>query len=290
MKKLFVMATALGLFGGMPLLAGASPSSDLKSFRQYFQKTFPDVAFADFKDGIYAIDKARRQSWLEFEDFAPDYEDAVALGKELFNKPFANGKTYASCFENGGIGIRHKYPHFDSKTGKVKTLEGEINACRVKNGEKPLKWKKGKLAAISAYMGFTTRGKKLDVKIPNDPRALEIYERGKRHFYAKRGQLNFACADCHVYKAGTMARGNLLSPALGQVTHFPVWRKKWAAKSKNQTDVTRGLGTLHRRYGGCNKQVRAKPFKAQSDEYVALELFHQYMSNGLEINAPSLRQ
>ena len=50
------------------------------------------------------------------------------------------------------------------------------------------------------------------------------------------------------------------------------------------------MGTLHRRYGGCNKQVRAKPFKAQSDEYKALEYFHTYMSNGLELNGPSQRK
>jgi sulfur-oxidizing protein SoxA len=144
------------------------------------------------------------------------------------------------------------------------------------------------MAAISAYMAYTSRGKKVNVKVPNDPRAMAIYERGKRHFYAKRGQLNFSCADCHVYNSGSMARGNLLSPALGHVTHFPVWRKKWA-KGK-EGNPTAGFGTLHRRYGGCNKQVRAKPFKAQKAEYTALEYFHTYMSNGLDVNAPSLRQ
>jgi sulfur-oxidizing protein SoxA len=76
-----------------------------------------------------------------------------------------------------------------------------------------------------------------------------------------------------------MVRADTLSPALGHATHFPVYRLKWS-----------GLGTLHRRYGGCNKQVRALPFKAQSDEYKALEYFHTYMSNGIEVNAPSTRK
>ncbi|HHB11754.1 MAG TPA: sulfur oxidation c-type cytochrome SoxA, partial [Chromatiales bacterium] len=48
--------------------------------------------------------------------------------------------------------------------------------------------------------------------------------------------------------------------------------------------------TLHRRYGGCNKQVRARPFPAQSEQYRNLEFFHQYMSNGLTINAPGYRE
>ncbi|MGB5540513.1 MAG: sulfur oxidation c-type cytochrome SoxA, partial [Gammaproteobacteria bacterium] len=50
------------------------------------------------------------------------------------------------------------------------------------------------------------------------------------------------------------------------------------------------LGTLHRRYDGCNKQVRAAPYKAQGPEYTALEYFHAYMSNGLEINGPGSRK
>jgi len=292
MKKILLIATAFSIAVGAPIMAMASPSGDLKAFREYFKKRFPNVEMSAYKDGIYAIDNARRDAWMEFEDFAPAYEDGVALGKELFNKPFKNGKTFASCFKNGGIGIRQDFPYFDTKSGKLVTLEGAINACLVNNGEEKLGWKKGNMAAISAYMSFNSRGNKMNVKIPNDPRAMAMYERGKRHFYAKRGQLNFSCADCHVYNSGNMARGNLLSPAIGHVTHFPVWRKKWAkaSEAKGKRGPTRGFGTIQRRYGGCNKQVRAKPFKAQQDEYNALEYFHTYMSNGLEVNGPSLRQ
>jgi len=289
MKKFFIIATAISIIAGAPLVAQATPDGDLKAFRAYFQKRFPNVAFEDYVNGIYALDPERRKAWQEFEDFAPAYEDGVALGKKLFETPFGNGKTYASCFKNEGIGIRENFPYFDTEKGELVTLEGAINACREANGEKPLHWGKGKLAAISAYMGYTSRGKKINIKIPDDPRALAIYERGKKHFYTKRGQLNFSCADCHVYNSGNMARANLLSPALGHVTHFPVWRKKWAGGAKSD-DPTGGFGTLHRRYGGCNKQVRAKPFKAQSDEYKALEYFETYMSEGLPVNAPSMRQ
>ena len=65
------------------------------------------------------------------------FELNLGKGEALFNKPFANGKTYASCFENGAIGIRQNYPYFDTVSGKVKTLELEINECRKANGEKP---------------------------------------------------------------------------------------------------------------------------------------------------------
>ena len=118
-----------------------------------------------------------------------------------------------------------------------------------------------------------------NVVIPDDPRAVAAYEEGKKFYYQKRGQLNFSCANCHVTGGGMNIRADLLSPALGQTSHFPVYRKKWG-----------GLGTLHRRYGGCNGQVRAKPFKAQSKIYRNLEYFHTYMSNGIPLNGPGGRQ
>jgi sulfur-oxidizing protein SoxA len=278
MRKLLIAVAAAVAVTSVPAIGMATPEEDLQAFRKYFEDRFPDTPFADFINGVYSIDPAAREQWVAMEEFPP-YELALSKGEELFNKPFANGKSYADCFKNGGIGIRQYYPYWDANTGQVKTLEQEINECRVANGEKPLKYKKGDIAAISAYMAYTSRGNKFNIKIPNDPRALEAYERGKHHFYAKRGQLNLACADCHVFNSGNYIRADLLSPALGQPTHFPVYRSKWGE-----------LGTLHRRYGGCNKQVRAKPFPAQGEEYRDLEYFHTYMSNGLEVNGPGARK
>ncbi len=278
MRRLTTLTLVLTVGAGVSAAALASPEDDLEKFRKHFSDRFPEVAFNDFGNGVYSIDAPSRAQWEEIEEFPP-YEIAVEEGEEMFKTPFASGKTYADCFPNGGIGIRQNYPYFDTKTGTVKTLEQEINECRVKNGEKPLKWAKGKIASISAYMAYTSRGNKMDIEVPDDPRALEWYERGKRHFYGKRGQLNLACANCHVDSAGMMIRADKLSPALGHVTHFPVYRSKWD-----------DMGTLHRRYGGCNKQVRAKPFKHQSDEYRALEYFHAYMSNGIEVNGPGARK
>jgi sulfur-oxidizing protein SoxA len=262
----------------LPGVVLATPQQDLEAFRSFYQDRFPNTPFEDFANGVYSIDPVSRAEWQDIEEFPP-YELNLSAGEELFNTPFANGKTYASCFENGGIGIRQNYPYFDTERGEVITLELAINECRTANGEKPLKWKRGPIADISAYMAYTSRGNVFDIKIPDDPRALAAYERGKKHFYQKRGQLNMACADCHKFYSGNMVRADLLSPALGHLTHFPVYRSKWG-----------GLGTTHRRYGGCNDQVRAKPYPAQGEEYRALEYFHTYMSNGLAVNGPGARK
>jgi len=277
MKKI---ATALSvmLIATTPIVAQATPDDDLKAFRSYFTEKFPDVEMNDFGNGVYSIDAASREQWEAFEEF-PSYEISIDNGDDKFHTAFANGKSYADCFPNYKKGIKQNYPYFDTDSGEVVTLESAINKCRTDNGEKPLKSNKGAITEIGAYLTYLSRGHKTDVKVPNDAKAIAAYNRGKKHFYAKRGQLNMACDDCHYYYSGSKIRADILSPALGHTTGFPVYRNKWA-----------GMGTLHRRYGGCNKQVRAKPFKAQSDEYNALEYFHTYMSNGLEINGPSQRK
>jgi sulfur-oxidizing protein SoxA len=268
-----------------PFAAQATPDQDLKEFREYFFKKFPDTPKDDFINGVYSVDPASREQWEAFEEF-PSYEIFVEKGEDLFNKKFANGKSFADCFPNYKKGIRQNYPYFDTGSGEVVTLEGAINKCLTDNGEEPFKWKKGKIAHVSAYLAYLSRGHKFNIKVPGDPKAMEAYNRGKKHFWAKRGQLNMACADCHYYYAGSKIRADILSPALGHPTGFPVYRNKWAgADTKGD-----GMGTLHRRYGGCNKQVRARPFEAQSDEYKALEYYHTYMSNGLEVNGPSQRK
>jgi len=277
MKK-YLAALSVALMIAAPVVTQASPEDDLKTFRSYFTNKFPEVPMNDYVNGVYAVDQDSRDQWEQSEEF-PEYETHVDQGDELFHKEFANGKSFASCFPDYEKGIKQSYPYFNEASGKVVTLEGDINKCLKDNGEKTCKWKKGKIAYIGAYIAYMSRGNLINVKTPSTPKALAAYNRGKKHFYAKRGQLNMSCADCHYNNAGSMIRADILSPALGHSSGFPVYRNKWA-----------DVGTLHRRFGGCNNQVRAKPFKAQSDEYKTLEYFLTYMSNGLEINGPSLRK
>jgi sulfur-oxidizing protein SoxA len=291
MKKIIIAATAV-IIGLIPMMAGASPQSDLAKFQNYFKKMNPGVPMQDYANGIYALDADRRTEWENIEEFPP-YEEGVEKGAAMFKK-----YGVAKCFPNGGIGIRQNYPMF--KNGAVHTLEGDLMACLEKNGidtkAEKLVFGKGKFAAIAAYMTSTSKGKKINVKIDPSKASMDAYNQGKRHFYAKRGQLNFSCADCHVYNHGMMARGNLLSPALGHTSHFPVWRRSWAGKTAEKNGKPGpfdGFGTLQRRYGGCNKQVRAAELKLkgkQHPEYVALEYFHTYMSNGIKVNGPAVRQ
>ncbi len=253
------------------------PQADFKAFRKYFTDRFPNVPLNDFVNGPYSMDAGLRKQWESIEDFPP-YDFAVDKGKEMFATPFKNGKTYGDCFPNKGIGIRQNYPYFDEKTGEVITLELALNRCREANGEEPFSYVKDDMAALTAYMAFTSRGKPFDIEIPNDPRALAAYQKGEEYFYTRRGQLNFSCASCHVQSPGEHIHTEVLAPALGILAAMPIYRSEWGS-----------MGTISRRFVTCNSQVRGVPLEPQDEYYRDVEYFLSYMSNGLPIAGPGAR-
>ena len=274
------IALALIVGTAQPLLADnmkVDPKADFKAFREHFTKKFPNLPLNDFVNGPYSMDMGLRKQWQAIEEFPP-YEIAVDKGKALMAKKFKNGKTLADCFPNKGIGIRQDYPNFDAKSGEVITLDVAVNQCLTKNGEKPFNYKKDDMAAVTAYMAFTSRGKPMNIKIPNDPRALAAYKKGEEYFYTRRGQFNFACASCHVQMAGKHLRTEVLAPALGIMNAMPIYRSNWG-----------GMGTTSRRLTSCNTQVRAASLKPEDELYRDVEYYLSYMGNGLPISGPGAR-
>ncbi len=279
LRKSFI-ALALVVGTAQPLLADNAkidPKADFKAFREYFLKKFPNLKPDDFVNGPYSMDVGLRKQWQAIEEFPP-YDIAVDKGKGLFKKPFKNGKTFADCFPNKGIGVRQDYPKFDAKSGQIITLEVAVDQCLQDNGEKPYDFKKDDMAAVTAYMAFTSRGKPMNIQIPNDPRALAAYQKGKEYFYTRRGQFNFACSSCHVQMAGQHLRTEVLAPALGIMNALPIYRSNWG-----------GMGTTSRRLTSCNTQVRAASLKPGDDLYRDVEYYLSYMANGLPISGPGAR-
>ena len=275
-----LLVSLAGLFVVIAHAAAADridPAAEAAAFRDFFFRKFPAVKPDDFANGPYALNEDMRRQWEDKEQFPP-YEFSLEAGKELFAKPFANGRHYADCFPDQGIGIRQNYPQFDATSGKVITLELALNQCREANGEQAISYTGEDMAALTAYMAFTSRGKPFDIKVPDDPRARDAYENGKRYFYTRRGQLNFSCATCHVQNPGQRLRAEVLAPALGILNAMPIYRSEWG-----------GMGTISRRFITCNSQVRGVPLEPQSEEYRDLEYFLSYVSNGLPISGPGSR-
>lgn len=278
-------AVALNVVCALLLLAVApakaadktDPEADRKAMQAYFFAKFPKVAKEDFANGPYAVNEEMRKQWMEIMQFPP-YEIALDEGHAEWEKPFANGKHYADCFENKGEAIRQTYPRFIAETGQVETIEGAINRCRVENGEKPLDPMTDTMAAVSAVMSESSRGKPFAITIPDDPRALAAYERGKEFFYSRKGQLGVSCASCHMSSAGQRLRGDILAPAVGILAAMPIYRSDWG-----------NMGTSIRRISTCSSQTRALPLAPDDEEYRDLEYFLSYISNGIPIAGPGAR-
>lgn len=285
MKKKFLTAmVAAGVFTLTIPVANAISESEIKKdieeFQGFFLKRFPGVSLEDYVDGVNALPQyaERRANWELLMEFPP-YETEMDKAAEEWAKPFANDKTFDDCV----LAPATVYPVYDAASDDLRTLVGDINACLAANGEKPIKnVKRGKMARLLAHYRSGFNGQRMAVDY-SDPGAQRWYEKGRQFYWAKRGQLNFSCASCHVQNAGNKIRGDVLSPGLGHGVGFPVYRTKWSMSGKP-------WGTMHRRYGGCNKQVRAKPFKAQGDEYKALELYEAVMNTGVPLKVPSQRQ
>ncbi len=283
MKRLSAALGASLLIAGLPLSTFATNvSDDIQEFQGYFKKQFPDIALEDYQDGVNVLPTygERRANWELLMEFPP-YEPDMEVGREMWAEPFKNGKTYADCFADKPPAT--KYPYYDAAADTLRTIELDINACREANGEEPIKnLKTGDIALLVAAFREQFNGQTMAVDV-SDPGAVKWFEKGRNFYWTKRGQLNFSCANCHVHSAGKQLRGDVLSAGLGHTTGFPVYRTKWAVAGKP-------WGTVHRRYAGCNQQVRAKALPPQSDEYKALEFYEAVMNTGVPVKAPSQRQ
>ncbi len=251
-----------------------TPEQSRQLLVDYFKKMHPDVKFEDLRFGSYNFSADKKSQWESIKEFPP-YLDHIDEGEALYKKDLA---IYSKCFGDDVTNIRVNFPYFNEETQKVVTLEFAINQCRINAGLEPYRWKRGDLAKVSAYLAYNSRGQTINVRIETEG-ARKAFENGKDFFLAPRGQFDLSCAECHTSNAGKKVRAQILSPVVGHTTHFPAYRAKW-----------QDIGTLHRRYGGCNANIRAKPEKPQSVAYSNLEFFQAFMSNGLEIDGPDYRE
>ena len=270
-----------GLLGLGVLLSSfnalATPEQDRQALIKYYTQKYPNIKVDDYVYGALAFDadsKAQYNSIMEF----PPYESVLDDGRKMWETPFKNGKKYADCFPNGGKQIAGNYPQFDEAKGKVVTLHDAINNCRVANAEEALKVNDMKtMGTLTSYMRTLSDGMLMNVKIEG-PKAMAAYEDGKKTFYSRKGQLNFACATCHVQNGGNYLRSELMSPVIGHAVHWPVFR------------AGDNLVTLQQRYQGCFTQVRQVPPAQGSDMMNNLEYFHSALSNGLPMKASVFRK
>ena len=185
------------------------------------------------------------------------------------------GKACASCHEDVAdfAGLRTTLPRVED--GALVTMENLVNECRTdRMGAEAWKWSGGQMTAMTALIGLQSRGMPMNVAIDGD--AAPFWEQGKELYYTRVGQLDMACSNCHEDNYGVMIRADHLSQ--GQINGFPTYRLKNAK-----------LNSIHGRFKGCMKNIRATPFKEGGDEFKALELYIASRGQGLSVETPSVR-
>ncbi|MFN3545245.1 MAG: sulfur oxidation c-type cytochrome SoxA [Thiobacillus sp.] len=276
MTKLLAGMASLGIALGA-VDVHASPEQDRQEFVKYYTSKYPNIKIENYVHGALAFEpdaKAQYDAIMEF----PPFDAVIEQGRKMFETPLKSGKKYSDCLPNGGKMIAGNYPMFDEAKGKVVTLNDVINDCRVANGEEAYKVDDVRtMGTLNAYLRTLSDGMLMNIKVEG-PRAIAAYEDGKKSFFTRKGQLNFACSTCHVQNAGVKLRSELISPAIGHAVHWPVFRGG---------DT---LVQLQQRYVGCYRSVRAISPPAGSAMMNNLEYFHASLSNGLPMKASVFRK
>lgn len=258
-------------------LAIAGPEQDREAFLSAYRQKFPGIALDRYVDGALMVSRdalAQFDSIMEF----PPFQDVLERGRKLWETPFRNGHTFGSCFPDAGRNVAGNYPYYDARGDRVVTFEMDINRCLRENGETEYSYgDRATMGALTAYARALSDGMRTDVKVEGAG-ALAKFEKGKAFYLTRNGQLNFSCASCHLENAGKILRTEVLSPSVGQTTHWPVFRGG------------DNLNTLHLRYRRCLEQMRAVVLPAGSEALNDLEYFHSYLSNGLPLRASVYRK
>lgn len=253
---------------GISACAWAAPEDVKSAIANRLRTQLPEVSPADYANGSLHFDEGLKAKALESESAAASIVEA---GRTLWSRKFRNGRTLGLCFPNGGRRVAAAYPQYDSRLKLVVTLELAINQCLKANGEPVYEPADPQtMGAITAYLRSLSNGSRIAVRVP--AAAEERFEQGRRLYFTRLGQRNYACASCHVQSAGRRFADVPLSPAIGQATHWPVIRQGQAV-------------TLQMRIRECLELMGAAPFAAGSEELNHLEYFLTYLSNGMPLKA-----
>jgi sulfur-oxidizing protein SoxA len=172
-------------------------------------------------------------------------------------------------------GVAARYPAFDEETKRPIDLMGRINQCRQqRQAAAPLTHQSDELLALSAYVGYQSRG--MPVAPATDPRLQPFRDKGRAWFQRRLGQLQLSCASCHDDRWGARLGGSVIPQ--GHPNGYPLYRLEWQS-----------VGSLQRRLRGCLVGVRAEPFDFGAPEYVDIELFLMERARGLTTETPAVR-
>jgi sulfur-oxidizing protein SoxA len=201
----------------------------------------------------------------------------VGDGESLWQQKLGpSNKSCSTCHGDIKKSMRGVASHFPKVIkGKLQTLEGQINQCRVGALSVPaLAYESKDLLALTALIAFQSKG--MPIAISENSANAVYLKKGQQIFNERMGQLNLSCAQCHEDRAGLKLGGSLIPQ--GHPNAYPIYRLEW------QT-----LGSVQRRLRNCMSGVRAQQFDYGSPEMAQLELFLMWRARGLPMESPGVR-
>jgi len=201
----------------------------------------------------------------------------ISEGGSLWNaKSGEKRMSCSSCHGDAKKSMRGVATQFPKVVkGKLQTLEGQINQCRVaRQGAPALPYENKELLSLTVLIANQSKGMPIAIKETATNRV--DLQKGRGWFNERMGQLNLSCAQCHEDRAGLKLGGSPIPQ--GHPNAYPIYRLEW------QT-----LGSLQRRLRNCMSGVRAEQFAYGSPEMAQLELFLMWRANGLPIETPGVR-
>lgn len=207
---------------------------------------------------------------------------AVDEGAAIAARLARRDRRFVTCLGEGDeslAGLAARYPKYDAALGRVVTVEARIEHCaasvlneRIPQGSTPNN-------SLSVWFKSQSAGVPIAVDI-GDPRLMESYRRGEKLFHAKTGQLNFACASCHVPGSimGHKLRGETPTTPFGDAAHYPTYRTPIGM-----------IESIQQRFARCHGQMRTRQLAPGDPAYTDLEVFMSVLSNGYPVSVPSAR-
>jgi sulfur-oxidizing protein SoxA len=207
---------------------------------------------------------------------------AVDEGQALVKKLAARDPAFLTCLGEGSAELKGRaaaYPKFDAALGRIVTVEDRIEHCAKSVLKEEIRQGTPPNTRIAIYFKSLSAGTPVRVDL-SDAKVMAAYRRGEQLFYMKTGQLNFACASCHVPGSimGHKLRGETPTTPFGDAAHYPTYRTTVGA-----------LESIQERFARCHGQMRTQGLKPGDPAYADLEVFVTVLSNGYPVSVPSAR-
>lgn len=261
--------------------AAADAERQRQALIQTLAKRLPGTGPADWAqraEGVRALNETGIAAIPFNAENATNTADILAIGKKIWERKFRDGKSFANCFANGGKRVAATYPQFDVKTRQVVTLEIALNRCLQLHGEAEiLPAQSAVMGPLSAYARSLSEGQKSLVRVPSTA-AMAKFEDGRTQYQRRIGQMNFACASCHVQHAGSYYGPVELSAAIGQTAAWP------------RLEPGGRVRTLQMQFQICMRKSGAEPPALGAEELNNLEYYLTYLSNGIALRPMTVQR